>query len=114
MSPNEIKILKIVEGRDKSRDKISSRKMAHLMGISTEYASYLMECLAKNGYLAQPTRGFYSLSPKGADALLSQLYHLESRIRSDISRLPLEAGRLRKEIKRLTLRKEQLLAARPI
>jgi len=79
MTPNEIKILKIAEGEDK----VSKREVAALLGISTDYAGYILERLANGGYLAMVDRGTYGLLPRGVDALLSQLYFAESKLERD-------------------------------
>ena len=108
MTPNEIKILNIiVEGKDR----VSKRKAAGLLGVSTDYAGYIMECLANGGYLAMVNRGIYALLPKGVDALLSRLYFVESKLETDIARLSIEKERIKKEIERISAHKENLVHA---
>jgi len=105
MTPNEIKIIKIVEGNDK----VSKRKVAELLGFSTDYAGYILEQLANEGYLATAGKGIYVLSPKGVDVLLSQLYFAESKLEADIARCSVERERIRKEIERLSVHKKDLV-----
>jgi len=107
MTPNEIKVLNIVE----EKDKVSNRKVAGLLGISTDYAGYILECLANGGYLAMIDRSIYVLLPKGVDALLSQLYFAEGKLEAGIARLSMEKERLKKEINRLSARKKSLVPA---
>ncbi|MCK4325405.1 hypothetical protein KAW55_01465 [bacterium] len=107
MTPNEIKILDIV----KERDKVSKRKVAGLLGISTDYAGYILERLANGGYLAMVDRGIYSLLPKGVDVLLSQLYFAESKLEADIARCSIERKGIKKEIEKLSARKKNLVSA---
>jgi len=102
MTPNEIKIFKIVE----AEDKVSKREVAALLGISTDYAGYVLERLANGGYLAMVGRGIYGLSPKGVDVLLSQLYFAENKLEMDIARCSMERERIKKEVKRLSARKK--------
>jgi len=104
VSPNEIKLLGIVE----AQGRVSPRKAGALMGVSTAYAAYLLEYLRQGEYLGTEMRGIYILLPKGVDALISQLVEIESRVQSEIERLTREGERLAKEIKRLTSHKESL------
>ena len=105
MTPNEIKILKIAEGEDK----VSKREVAGLLGISTDYAGYVLERLANEGYLAMVDRGIYGLLPKGVDTLLGQLYFAESKLEADITRCSMERERIKKEVERLSARKKDLV-----
>ena len=107
MTPNEIKILNIVE----ERNKVSKRRVAGLLGISTDYAGYILERLANGGYLAMVDGGIYALLPKGVDALLSRLYFAESKLETDIARLCIEGERIKKEINRLSVRKKNSIHA---
>lgn len=105
MTPNEIKILKIVE----AEDKVSKREVAGILGISTDYAGYILERLATGDYLAVVDRGIYGLLPKGVDALLSQLYFAESKLEADIAQHSVERERIKKEIERLSVCKKDLV-----
>ena len=105
MTPNEIKVLNIAE----KKDKVSKRKVAGLLGISTDYAGYILERLTNGDYLAMVDKGMYALLPKGADALLSQLYFAESKLEADIARVSTEKERIKKEIKRLSTHKKNLI-----
>ncbi|MBU4482705.1 MAG: hypothetical protein KKG62_01220 [Actinobacteria bacterium] len=105
MTPNEIKVLNMAE----KKDKVSKRKVAGLLGISTDYAGYILERLTGGGYLAMIDKGMYALLPKGVDALLSQLYFAESKLEADIARVSIEKERVRKEIKRLSAHKRNLI-----
>ena len=105
MTPNEIKILKIAEGEDN----VSKREVAGILGISTDYAGYILERLANGDYLATVDRGIYALLPKGVDALLGQLYFAESKLETDIARRSIERERIKKEIERLSARKKDVV-----
>ncbi len=107
MTPNEIKVLNIAE----EKDKVSKRRVAGLLGISTDYAGYILERLANEDYLAMVERGIFALLPKGVDALLSQLYFAESKLKSDIDRLSMEIESTKKEIERLSTHKKNLVSA---
>ena len=104
MTPNEIKVLNIVE----ERDKVSKRKVAGMLGISPDYAGYILERLANGDYLGMANRGIYTLLPKGTDALVSQLYFVENKLESDIARLSMEKKRVKEEIERLSASKKNL------
>lgn len=106
MTANEIKILKIVE----AEDKVSKREVAALLGISTDYAGYILECLANGDYIAMVDRGIYTLLPKGVDVLLSQLYFAESKLEADITRCSTAREKIKKEVKRLSARKANLVS----
>jgi len=106
MTPNEIEILNIAE----ERNKVSKRKVAEVLGFSTDYAGYMMGRLANAGYLATVDRGIYALLSKGASALLSHLYFAESNLQAGIARLTMERERIKKEIQRLSARKKNLAA----
>jgi len=105
MTPNEIKILKIAE----AEDKVSKREVAGLVGISTDYAGYVLERLADGGYLEMVDRGIYAILPKGVDALLGRLYFAESKLETDKARVSMERERIKKEIERLSVRKKELV-----
>lgn len=105
MTPNEIKILKIVE----AEDKVSKREVAALLGISTDYAGYILRRLANGSYLVMVDRGIYGLLPKGVDALLSQFYFAESKLKQDIARCSMERERIKKEVERLSARKKNVV-----
>lgn len=107
MTPNEIRILNIVE----ESDRVSKRKVAEVLGFSTDYAGYMLERLANEGYLRTIDRGIYALLFKGVDALLSQLYFAESNSEAGIERLSMERARIRKEIQRLSARNKNLVTA---
>lgn len=107
MTPNEIKVLNIIE----ERDKISKRKVAGFLGISTDYAGYILERLANGGYLAMVDRGIFTLLPKGVDTLLSQLYFAESKLEMDIARLSMGRTEIKREVERLSARKKNLVSA---
>ncbi|MFZ6016272.1 MAG: hypothetical protein ACOYU0_01400 [Nitrospirota bacterium] len=107
MTPNEVKVLNVVE----EMGKISKRRVAGLLGISTEYAGYLLERLGNGGYLAVVDRGVYTLLAKGIEALLGQLYFAKSKLEANIARLSMEKERIGKEIERLSaLQKESISA----
>ncbi|MEW6674753.1 MAG: hypothetical protein AB1348_01825 [Nitrospirota bacterium] len=107
MTPNEVKVLNVVE----EMGKISKRRVASLLGISTEYAGYLLERLANGGYLAVVDRGVYTLLAKGIEALLGQLYFAKSKLEANIARLSMEKEGIGKEIERLSaLQKESISA----
>lgn len=105
MTPNEIKVLRIVEGSDK----VTKRKIAALLELSTDYASYLLERMAQGDYIGKVSRGRYSILPKGIDALLSQLYLLDSKLKADLERLQIERERVGKEIDRLINHKNNMV-----
>ena len=107
MTPNEIKILNTAV----ERNKVSKRKVAELLGFSTDYAGYMLERLANEGYLATVDRGIYALLSKGVDALLSQLYFAESKLDAGIARLSMEKVRIKKEIQWLSARNKNLVTA---
>lgn len=108
MTANEIKVLNIFE----ERDKVSKRKVAGLLGISTDYAGYILEYLAREGYLAVvDNRGIYTLLPKGVDALLGELYFVEGKLEGGIARLAMQKQRIKKGIERLSAHKKNLAPA---
>lgn len=108
MSPNEIKILGAVE----EQGRVSKQKAAEVIGVSSDYSGCLLERLNHGGYLRMEARGIYRLTPKGADALISQLVYAESHIRSEMERLSIDRERLAKQIQRLTASREALEGGR--
>ena len=102
MTPNEVKILNIVE----ERGTVTKRKMAGILGFSTDYAGYLLECLGKDGYIEKESKDVYALLPKGVDALIKRLHFEEKKCEVDIATLSMRKERAKKEIKRLATRRK--------
>jgi len=80
MTPNEVNSLRMIE----KNGGITKRKLAPLVGVTTEYAAYLMECLESGGYIEKEDKGMYSIAPKGIDALIVQLLQIESKLKARI------------------------------
>ena len=89
-SPNEIEVLRI------TREEIEVNKtlIGRRMGISSEYSTCLLDCLARHGFLEEvPAEGGthrtvprYKLTRKGALALLARLYHIAGQHESAVRR----------------------------
>lgn len=72
-TPNELTVLRTTL----ELGAVTKRKISRKMGINTEYAGYLLEFLSKRDFLSAISPGNFELTPKGADALLFQLYHIK-------------------------------------
>jgi len=105
MTPNEIKILRIAE----ENDTVTKRKTAGLLGLSTDYAGYILERIAQGGYMGKVSGERYGILPKGIDALLSQLYLLDNKLKAELARFSMESGRVKQEIERLIEHKNNMV-----
>jgi len=105
MTPNEIKVLKIAE----QNHEVIKRKISALLGFSTDYASYVLERMAHEGYIGKVSREKYSIQPKGIDALLSQLYLLDSKLKVELEKLQMDSERVEQEINRLIEHKNNMV-----
>lgn len=82
MTPNELKVLRII----KELGKASKRDVALRMGITDEYGGYLIQCLKRMGciegvVLKRYALGFpkYAITLKGLEALKVQLELLRAK-----------------------------------
>jgi len=105
MTSNEIKILKIVE----ENDIVIKRKVTAILGLSTDYAGYILERMTQGDYIGKVSKGRYSILPRGIDALLSQLYLLDSKLKANLERLQMESERIVQEIDKLIEHKNNLV-----
>ena len=106
MTPNEVNSLRIIEKNGGA----TKRKLAPLVGVTTEYAGYLLECLDNAGYIEKENKGIYSIAPKGIDALVVQLLQIESKLRARVEWCLKESERMGQEINRLIDHKTNLFA----
>jgi predicted transcriptional regulator len=106
MTPNEVNSLRKIE----KNGGITKRKLAPLVGVTTEYAGYLLECLDNSGYLEKEDRGMYLIAPKGIDALIVQLLQIESKLKARMEWCLKESERIELEIDRLIDHKTNLIA----
>jgi len=95
-SPNEIKILRIVEALEGS----TKKAVAEAMEISEDYAGYLLQELASRGFLEKVEGSFY-IAEKGRDELLATLYHIRGRLQAKIYRAARQDKRIEERIEEL-------------
>lgn len=105
MTPNEVNSLRIIE----ENGGVTKRQLAPLVGITTEYAAYLLECLEGEGYIDKENKGMYSIAPRGIDALIVQLLQIESKLKARIEWCIKESERMEQEINRLIDHKANLV-----
>ena len=96
MSPNEIAILRIVAELGKVSKWVISRRM----GVSSDYAGYLCDCLVKKACL-EKVAGRYQLTPEGAEALLEVYLHIKNQLNTRIKRSHYLSDRVSKEMDKL-------------
>lgn len=75
-TPNELRILRTAM----ERGAVTKRQVSRKMGITTEYAGYLLESLSKRDLLSAASPGKFELTSRGADAILFHLHHLKGII----------------------------------
>lgn len=75
-TPNELRILRTAM----ERGAVTKRQVSRKMGISSEYAGYLLKSLSKRDLLSAASPGKFELTSKGADAMLFHLHHLKGII----------------------------------
>ena len=106
MTPNEVNSLRMIE----KNGLITKRQLAPLVGITTEYAAYLLECLEGEGYIEKENKGMYSIAPKGIDSLIVQLLQIENKLKARIEWCSKESERIIQEIDKLIDHKANLIA----
>ena len=106
MTPNEVNSLRMIE----KNGGVTKRLLAPLVGITTEYAAYLLECLEKGSYVERENKGIYSIASKGIDALIVQLIQIENKLKARMEWCSKEFERMEKEIDKLIEHKEKLVA----
>ena len=106
MTPNEVNSLRMIE----KNGGISKSKLSELVGVTTEYSAYLLECLEKGGYVEKVDRGIFSVAPKGIDALVVHILQIESKLKARMEFCSKEFERMEQEIDRLIEHKENLVA----
>lgn len=100
MTENEFSVLRVVE----EFIRVTKRKAAAEMGITDEYAHYMLDHLAGGGYVAKAGRETYSLLPKGVDALVERLILTSGRLEVLVGRHSHDIARVQEEIERLKSR----------
>ncbi len=95
-TPNEIRILRIVEALESP----TKKAVAEAMEISEDYAGYLLQELTSRGFLEKVKGSFY-MTGKGRDELLFTLYHIEGRLRAKIYRAVRQEKRIQEKVKEL-------------
>jgi len=107
MTSNEVNSLRFIE----RNGGITKRKLAPLVGVTTEYAGYLLECLDNGGYIEKENKGLYLIASKGIDALIVQFLQIESKLKARMEWCLKESERIEREVDRLIDRKTDLVAA---
>ncbi|MFQ5841331.1 MAG: hypothetical protein ACE5I8_02740 [Thermodesulfobacteriota bacterium] len=79
-TPNQVKTLRIVMELEEVNKEILARRM----GVTSDYAGYLLRCLWRDGYLENGRAGIYRLTPKGGEALFGVLFQLRERLTAKI------------------------------
>ena len=102
-SPNEIKILRIV----RELEGPTKKAVAEEMEISEDYARYLLQELAKRGFL-EKVSGSYYITEKGMDELLATLYHIQGVLQAKIYRAARQQKRIEERINLLKGGKAEL------
>ena len=106
MTPNEVNSLRMIQ----KNGGVTKRQLAPLVGVTTEYAAYLLECLESEGYIEKENKGIYSIAPKGIDALIVQFLQIESKLKARMEWCLKESERIEQEIDRLIDHKANLIA----
>lgn len=106
MTPNEVNSLRMIE----KNGGVTKRLLAPLVGITTEYAAYLLECLESGGYIEKENKGMYSIASKGIDALVVQILQIENKLKARMEWCSREFERMEQEIDRLIEHRKTLIA----
>lgn len=106
MTPNEINSLRMIV----KNGGLSNRKLSSLIGVTTEYAAYLLECLEKGGYVERENKGIYLIASKGIDALVVQILQIENKLKARMEWCSREFERMEQEIDRLIEHRKTLIA----
>lgn len=104
MTANEFKALRVAE----EFTKVTKRKVAAEMGITDEYAHYMLDRLAMGGYLVKVGRETYILLPTGLEEIVERFTLTKDRLEYWAEHDVQNIARVEKEIMRLERRNEQL------
>lgn len=107
MSPNELNSLRKIE----RNGDVSKTKLSKLVGVTTDYSSYLLECLERGGYIEKVDKGIFAVAPKGIDALIVQRLQIESKLKARMEWCSREFERMEMEIDRLVEHRNELVKA---
>lgn len=106
MTPNELNSLRMIE----KNGGISKSKLSELVGVTSEYSAYLLECLERGGYIEKVDKGIFAVAPKGIDVLVVHILQIESKLKARMEFCSKEFERMEQEIDRLIEHRKTLIA----